>query len=456
MCAVCASNCDGSVGAQVRGDMSSTLTEKLIARAASREAVVPGETVWVDVDLLLTHDVFGPDIFRLFELEFGENAQVFDPEKIVIFPDHYVFTDDPRAQRNLKILDAYAKKHKIVHYYPPHSSRYRGVCHIAVAQEGLTRPGAMIFGSDSHTCMAGAFGLFATGIGNTDAAFAVATGRQWLKVPKSLKFNLHGTLAPGVMAKDVILNIIGRIGVAGASYKAIEFDGDGLSKLSVEERMTLCNMVVEAGAKNGVAPADDVIVEYVRARGGEPIALLRADKNAVYEQKFAIDLSAVEPSIAKPHSPDNLAMVRNVSDVVLDRCYMGSCTGGKISDFMAAASLLKGREVRVETFIVPATVQVSKALETTYIGTESLKEIFEGAGCQIIEPSCAACLGGHLDTPGRARDGETILSSTNRNFPGRMGSLKAEVFLASSLTVAASALTGQIADPRDHLQGDMF
>jgi 3-isopropylmalate/(R)-2-methylmalate dehydratase large subunit len=283
----------------------------------------------------------------------------------------------------------------------------------------------------------------------------MGTGKTWLKVPPSMRFVFHGNLPPYLMAKDLILAVIGDIGVDGATYRAMEFDGDGIYALNIEERMTLCNMAIEAGGKNGIIAPDQVTLDYVNARGkktgGKPYTVAKADAGAKYDFEKVYDVTKLEPVVAKPHSPDNRATVSQVKGTRLDRAYIGSCTGGKLTDFRAAAGILRGHSVKIDTFVVPATTEVARGLETETIGGKSLKEIFLAAGAKIGEASCAACLGGPSDTFGRLNAPISCISTTNRNFPGRMGHKEAQVFLASPLTVAASALTGHIEDPRAFL-----
>jgi 3-isopropylmalate/(R)-2-methylmalate dehydratase large subunit len=429
-----------------------TLTEKILAKAAKRDHVAPGENIWVDVDVLMTHDVCGPGTISIFKKNFGANAKVWDREKVVIIPDHYIFTKDAMANRNVDVLRSFAKEQDLPYYYDVGGEKYKGVCHIALPEEGHTRPGEILLGTDSHTCTAGAFGQFATGIGNTDAGFVMGTGKTWLKVPPTMRFVFKGKLPPYLMAKDLILAVIGDIGVDGATYRAMEFDGDGVFALNIEERMTLCNMAIEAGGKNGIIPADAVTEAHVKDRGrrtgSKPYTIFKPDAGAPYIFEKVYDLSKMEPVVAKPHSPDNKSTVREVQGTKLDRAYIGSCTGGKITDFLAAAALLKGKEVKIDTFVVPATTEVAAGLDSNTIGGESLRDIFLKAGAKIGDASCAACLGGPSDTFGRLNTPISCISTTNRNFPGRMGHKEAKVFLASPLTVAASALTGTIEDPR--------
>lgn len=454
-----------------------TLTEKLLARASGKARVEPGENVWVNTDVLLTHDVCGPGTIGVFKREFGADAKVWDPRKIVIIPDHYIFTADSLSNRNVDILRDFVREQGIPYFYDviddptgswrfdasqgqlkrQYGSRYAGVCHTALPEKGHARPGEILFGTDSHTCMAGAFGLFATGIGNTDAGFILGTGKLLIKVPESMRFWLEGELGPGVMAKDVILHLIGEIGFDGATYRAMQYEGPGAAALGMDDRMTITNMAIEAGGKNGVFPADAKTFTYVdertRANGTkadyEPVEL-DADQRFVFDRVF--DLSKLEPTVACHPDPGNRKLAKELGHIQLDRAYIGSCTGGKTSDFVAFARVVQGRKVKIDTFGVPATPQVVAELRAQQIGGRSVWDIIESAGVQLTEnASCAACLGGPQDTFGRLNTPMKCISATNRNFPGRMGSKQSEVFLASPYTVAASALAGRITDPREYL-----
>ncbi|XP_048430515.1 3-isopropylmalate dehydratase large subunit, chloroplastic isoform X2 [Pyrus x bretschneideri] len=389
-----------------------TMTEKIFARASERTQLSPGENVWVDVDVLMTHDVCGPGSFGVFKKEFGQNAKVWNREKVVIIPDHYIFTTDERANRNVDILRDLCTEQNIKYFYDikdlsnfKANPDYKGVCHVALAQEGHCRPGEVLLGTDSHTCTAGAFGQFATGIGNTDAGFVLGTGKLLLKVPPTLRFVMDGEMPDYLLAKDLILQIIGEISVSGATYKAMEFVGSTVESLSMEERMTLCNMVVEAGGKNGIVPADSTTFKYLEDKTSVPYEPVYSDAKARFLKEYRFDISKLEPLVAKPHSPDNRALARECKDVKIDRVYIGSCTGGKTEDFMDAARvfLASGKKVKVPTFLVPATQKV-------------------------------------------------CVSTTNRNFPGRMGHKEGQIYLASPYTAAASALTGYVTDPREFLQ----
>ena len=439
--------------------MGMTLTEKILARAASRTVVEPGENIWVNVDVLMTHDVCGPGTIGVFKREFGADAKVWDSEKIVLIPDHYIFTADERANRNVDILREFAKEQSIKYFYDitdrsnfKANPDYKGVCHVALAQEGHTRPGEVLFGTDSHTCNAGAFGQFATGIGNTDAAFILGTGKLLIKVPATMQFVLDGEMPDYLLAKDLILQIIGDITVSGANYRTLEFSGSTIAAMSMEERMTLCNMAIEAGGKNGTVAADETTFDYLRDRTNKPFEAFYTDPDAKFYSQHRYDVSQLEPVVAKPHSPDNRALARECRDVKTDRVYIGSCTGGKTSDFLSAARIIKGHKVKVPTYIVPATQKVYEDLFTLKYEGQTLSEIFLEAGCiEPAAPSCAACLGGPKDTFGRMNEPEVCVSTTNRNFPGRMGNKQAQIYLASPYTAAASALTGYVTDPREFL-----
>ena len=426
-----------------------TITEKILARAAGKESVTPGESVWVKADVLLTHDVCGPGTIGVFKREFGEDAKVFSKEGVVIMPDHYIHTKDEKAHRNIDIDRAFVKEQGLPHFYDPGTPNYVGVCHVGLPEKGHVKPGMVIFGTDSHTCTHGALGAFATGIGNTDAGFVMGTGKLLVKVPQTIRFVLNGTLPPFVTAKDVILRIIGDIGVDGATYCAMEFRGEAIAAMSIEERMTICNMAVEAGAKSGIVPPDAKTLEYVRAHTGEQdIELIDGDPDAPVLATYTYDVSTFVPCVAKPHLPENYAPASACRDVKVDQVYIGSCTGGKTEDFLWAAKVLKGRKVSIRTCLVPATCKVMHDLTTLTIDGQTLEQIFVNAGCEPIQrPSCGACLGGPIDTYARTKGTEVVVSTTNRNFIGRMGSKEAPIYLASPATAAATAIAGHIESP---------
>ena len=456
---------------------SMTMTEKILASHAGRGEVSPGENVWIDADILMTHDVCGPGTIGIFRKQFGCNAKVWDPNRVVIIPDHYIFTADDKCHRNIQILRDFVTEQGIKYYYDPDflntekgsgfpnpyrdptRTHYKGVCHKALPEEGHLRPGEVLLGTDSHTCTAGAFGQFASGVGNTDAAFTMGTGKTWLKVPPTMKFVFHGQIPAYLTAKDLILAVIGDISVSGATYKAMYFTGDGITSLSIEDRMTLTNMAIEAGGKNGICDVDEKTLSYVQSRSNrDEWSVVEDDPGATYCYEQHWDLDQMEPLVAKPHSPDNKDTARNCSDVKVDRAYVGSCTGGKITDMIFVAALLEGRQVKIPTFVVPGSTEVhADMLRLNVKGLpiaadeKSIYKTLEDAGCEMAPSSCAACLGGPMDTFARLNEPITCISSTNRNFPGRMGHREAGVYLASPLTVAASALIGKITDPRQFL-----
>lgn len=451
-----------------------TITEKIMANHAGRTTVTPGENIWCDIDVLMTHDVCGPGTIGVFEEEFGKDAKVYDPEKVIIIPDHYIFTADPKAHRNIAILRDFAKRQGIKNFYDPDfidtdadgvpapyadpaKTTYRGVCHSALPQNGHTRPGEILLGTDSHTCTHGAFGELATGIGNTDAGFVMGTGKLWLKVPTTQKFVFNGEIPPYIMAKDLILHVIGEIGFDGATYQAMEFAGDAITSLNVDERCTICNMAIEAGGKSGIIAPDEVTLSYVRDRaqpGAPEFEVVTSDADANYAAVYEFDASKIEPTVAQPHCPDRRALAKDLGDVKLDRSYIGSCTGGKTVDMIAAATILAGQKVKIDTYIVPATTEVDMDMDRCKVEGKTLREIFTTAGCKVGPAGCAACLGGPQDTFGRANEPINVIATTNRNFPGRMGHKEAGVFLASPLTAAASALTGYVTDPRKFYTAD--
>jgi 3-isopropylmalate/(R)-2-methylmalate dehydratase large subunit len=420
--------------------MGMTITEKILARAAGKEKVVPGELVDAKIDVVMCHDVTTPPAISMLE-ERGID-RVFDPEKIVVTPDHFQPAKDIPSAELHKRLDAWARRHKIKYYYKLGRA---GVCHALLPEQGHIRPGEVIVGSDSHTCTYGAFAAFSTGIGSTDGAAAIATGQLWFKVPASMKFVLDGSLADGVYSKDVILAVIARIGVDGALYRAMEFVGPALAEMSMEARMTITNMAIEAGAKNGIMAFDDVTKGYLdeHLKDKKDYTVYESDGDAAYIATEQFDCSALEPMVALPHLPSGGVPVGECSGKAMDQAYIGSCTNGRIEDLRIAAGILKGRQVAVRTLIVPATPTIWKQAND-----ERLFDIFYDAGCVIAAPTCGACLGGFM---GILAAGEKCISTTNRNFVGRMGHPKSEVYLASPATAAASAVEGKITDPRKYI-----
>jgi 3-isopropylmalate/(R)-2-methylmalate dehydratase large subunit len=452
-----------------------TLTEKILARAAGKARVQAGDNIWVSADILMTHDVCGPGTIGVFKREFGAQAKVWDRRKVVIIPDHYIFTADSKSNRNVDILRDFVREQDLPYFYDviddpnghwlfdaskgmlqrQHGARFAGVCHAALPQKGHTRPGEVLFGTDSHTCMAGAFNEFATGIGNTDAGFVMGTGKLLIKVPETMHFHLEGKLQRGVMAKDVILHCIGEIGFDGATYRAMQFDGPGVANLSMDDRMTMANMAIEAGGKNGIFEFDDQTKAFVDHRcrlngtkaSYDPVERARNEK---FVSEMVVDLSNLEPTVACHPDPGQRKLAKELGSLRLDRAYVGSCTGGKTSDFLAMAELLRGKHVVIDTFGVPATPEIVHDLQTARWDGKTVWDILVDAGVQMTENAgCAACLGGPVDTFGRMNKPLKCISATNRNFPGRMGHKDSQVFLASPATVAASALTGRVTDPRE-------
>ena len=420
--------------------MGMTITEKILAKAAGRKKVVPGELVEAKIDIVMCHDVTTPPAISMLE-EKGID-RVFDPEKIVVTPDHFQPAKDIKSAELHKRLEAWAKRHKIRHYYKLGRA---GVCHALLPEQGHIRPGEVIVGSDSHTCTYGAFAAFSTGIGSTDAAAAIATGQLWFKVPASMKFVLNGSLSPGVYSKDVILAVIARIGVDGALYRAMEFVGPALAEMSMEARMTITNMAIEAGAKSGIIGFDDVTRHYLDVHLKEKTcyAVYDSDGDAEYIATEQFDCSAIEPMVALPHLPSGGVPVGECAGMEMDQAYIGSCTNGRIEDLRIAADVLDGKQVAIRTLIVPATPKIWKQAKD-----EGLFDVFYDAGCVIAAPTCGACLGGFM---GVLASGEKCISTTNRNFVGRMGHPNSEVYLASPATAAASAVTGKITDPRKYI-----
>lgn len=427
--------------------MGQTITQKILAKAAGKKEVNPGDNIWVNINVLMTHDVCGPATIGIFKDKFGQNAKVFDRENVVIIPDHYIYTADEKAHRNVELLRDFVKEQAIPHFYEPGTDQYMGVCHVTLPEKGHVRPGELILGTDSHTCTHGALGAFATGVGNTDAAFAMGTGKTWLKVPETIKFTLTGKMPKNLMAKDIILYIIGLIGVDGATYCAMEFDGPAIHNLNMDERMTICNMAIEAGGKNGIIAADQLTLDYVKSRTNIPFETFESDADAPYKDVHVIDVSTLTPGVAAPHSPDKFKPINDQTDIKVSQSYIGSCTGGKITDFLAAAKILDGQKVSIPTYVVPSTTFVLQQMRDKQINGQSLLEIFQKAGCKIGPASCAACLGGPEDTFGRTHADEVVISTTNRNFPGRMGSMQSSVYLASPYSAAAAAIAGRIVDP---------
>ncbi|MBN1788636.1 MAG: 3-isopropylmalate dehydratase large subunit [Sedimentisphaerales bacterium] len=420
--------------------MSMTITEKILAAAAGKKKVEPGDVIDAKIDCIMCHDVTTPPAISMLR-EKGID-KVFDADKIVVTPDHFQPAKDIKSAELHKRLDTWAREKKIKNYYPVGKA---GVCHALLPEQGHIRPGEVIVGGDSHTCTYGALAAFSTGIGSTDLAAAIATGKLWFKVPASIKFVLNGKLSKGVYSKDVILACIAKIGTDGALYKAMEFVGPALKDMSAEARMTITNMAIEAGGKNGIIGFDDVTKKYLdeHLKDKKEYTVYESDPDAVYEQTIEINCSRLEPIVAFPHLPSCGKPISKCAGVAMDQAYIGSCTNGRMEDLRIAAQILKGKKVAIRTIIVPATPEIwRQAMD------EGLFDIFYDAGCVISAPTCGACLGGFM---GILAEGEKCVSTTNRNFVGRMGHPKSEVYLASPATAAASAVEGKLADPRKYI-----
>jgi 3-isopropylmalate/(R)-2-methylmalate dehydratase large subunit len=417
-----------------------TITEKILAAHCGGGVVKPGMLIDAGIDVVMCHDVTTPAAISMLARKSMD--KVFDREKIVVTPDHFQPAKDIKSAELHKRLDDWCKRHDIRYYYPLGRA---GVCHALLPEQGHIRPGEVIVGGDSHTCTYGAFGAFSTGVGSTDLAAAIATGRLWFRVPDTIKFVLNGKLSLGVYSKDVILAVITRIGTDGARYKAMEFTGPALADMTMEARMTITNMAIEAGGKNGIMPVDDVTRAYLdeHLTGKKDYTVYASDGDAQYERTEEFDCSRLEPMVALPHLPGNGKGISEVAGLAMDQSYIGSCTNGRIEDLRIAASILKGKKAAIRTIIVPATPEIWKQAMD-----EKLFDVFYDAGCVISAPTCGACLGGFM---GILAAGEKCVSTTNRNFVGRMGHQKSEVYLASPATAAASAIEGKLTDPRKYL-----
>ena len=420
--------------------MAMTITEKILARAAGKEKVVPGQIIDAKLDVVMCVDVTTPPALSM--LAEKQMDKVFDPEKIVVTPDHFQPAKDIKSAELHKRLDTWARRHSIKHYYKLGRA---GVCHALLPEQGHIRPGEVIVGADSHTCTYGAFAAFSTGVGSTDLAAAIATGQLWFKVPASIKFVLNGSLGPGVYSKDVIITVISRIGTDGALYEAMEFTGPALAEMSMEARMTITNMAIEAGAKNGIIEFDNITKQYLdeHLKDKTEYTVYESDDDAEYDSVEEFDCSKIEPMVALPHLPGNGVPIGECAGKEMDQAYIGSCTNGRIEDLRIAAKILNGKTAAIRTIVVPATPTIWKQAKD-----EGLFDIFYDAGCVIAAPTCGACLGGFM---GVLAADEKCVSTTNRNFVGRMGHPKSQVYLASPATAAASAIKGKLTDPRKYL-----
>ena len=423
--------------------MKMTMTEKILAHAAGKDLVKPGELIMADVSLVLGNDITSFVAIREWP-KFGKE-KVFDKDRIVLTPDHFTPNKDIKAAIQCKCMREFAKKEGITNYFEVGRV---GIEHALLPEKGLVTAGDVVVGADSHTCTYGALGAFSTGIGSTDMAAAMATGKLWFKVPSSIKFILHGKFRPYVSGKDLILYIIGKIGVDGALYKAMEYTGDGVSSLSMDDRFTIANMAIEAGAKNGIFPVDEKTLDYIEKHGAKEPVVYTSDEGAVYDEVYEINLEDVPSIVAYPHIPENTHDAKEGKDIKIDQVVIGSCTNGRISDLEIAAKVMEGKTVHpdVRVIVIPATQKIYKeAMERGYLST------FIDAGCVVSTPTCGPCLGGHM---GILAKGERCVSTTNRNFIGRMGDKESEVYLASPATAAASAITGYITDPGTFMEGE--
>ena len=418
--------------------MAMTMTQKILAAHAGLESVKAGDLIEAKLDLVLGNDVTTPVAVDVFDK--AGFTKIFDKDKIAIVLDHYTPCKDIKSAELCHTARTFARRFSITNFFDVGQV---GIEHALLPEKGLVGPGDCIIGADSHTCTYGALGAFSTGVGSTDMAAGMAMGENWFKVPSAIRVELKGKFQPYVSGKDVILHLIGLIGVDGALYKSLEFTGDGVAELSMDDRFTIANMAIEAGAKNGIFPVDEKTLAYVKGRFPREPKIYQADPDAEYEQTVTIDLSALEPTVSLPHLPSNTRTVAQVKGTPIDQVVIGSCTNGRISDMRIAAQVLKGRKVAdgVRCIVIPATQAVYKQCIA-----EGLTEIFIDAGCAVSTPTCGPCLGGHM---GCMCAGERAVATTNRNFVGRMGHVKSEVILASPAVAAASAVAGAVAAPTD-------
>ena len=418
--------------------MGMTMTQKILAAHAGLESVKAGQFIEAKLDAVLANDITGPVAIK--QLPAMGAKEVFDKDRVYLIPDHFTPNKDIKAAEQCKIVREFARAQELSNYFEVGRV---GIEHALLPEQGLVTAGDVVIGADSHTCTYGALGAFSTGMGSTDIAAGMARGYSWFKVPAAIKFELTGEPQGWVSGKDVILHIIGMIGVEGARYKSMEFTGEGVKHLGMDARLTICNMAIEAGAKNGIFPVDDITLAYLKGRSKHEPRIFAADPDAEYEQTITIDLSQLKPTVAFPHLPENTKTIDNVGDVVIDQVVIGSCTNGRMEDLEAAAEILKGKKVakNVRCIVIPATQKIY--LEAMKKG---LLEIFIESGCAVSTPTCGPCLGGHM---GILAKGERAVATTNRNFVGRMGHVESEVYLASPAVAAASAVTGKISQPSE-------
>ncbi len=415
------------------------MTQKILAAAAGLDKVEAGQLIEANLDLVLGNDITSPVAIK--EMDKMNVTGVFDKDKIALVPDHFVPNKDIKSAEHCKCVREFARRHDITNYFEVGEM---GIEHALLPEKGLTVAGDVIIGADSHTCTYGALGAFSTGVGSTDMAAGMATGKAWFKVPSAIKFNIVGKPSKWVSGKDVILHIIGMIGVDGALYKSMEFVGEGIANLSMDDRFTIANMAIEAGGKNGIFPVDDLAEAYMREHSNRAYTIYEADEDAVYEEEYTIDLSTLRPTVAFPHLPENthtIDEIHEMDDIVIDQVVIGSCTNGRLDDLRIAAEVLEGRHIAkgMRCIIIPATQAIyMQAME------EGLLKTFIEAGAVVSTPTCGPCLGGYM---GILAEGERCVSTTNRNFVGRMGHVNSEVYLASPAVAAASAITGKISCP---------
>lgn len=417
--------------------MGMTMTQKILAAHAGVDHVEVGQLIRANLDMVLANDITGP--VAINEFEKAEFDHVFDKSKVSLVMDHFTPNKDIKSAEQCKQCRTFAKRFDLDNFYDVGNM---GIEHALLPEKGLVAAGDAIIGADSHTCTYGALGAFSTGVGSTDLAAGMATGQAWFKIPSALKFELKGSLPENVSGKDVILHIIGMIGVDGALYKSMEFTGEGVKSLSMDDRLCITNMAIEAGAKNGILPVDEITEEYMKGRVNRPWKKYEADADAVYDEVYTIDLSALKPTVSFPHLPENTKTIDEVGDIPIQQVVIGSCTNGRLSDMRIAAEILKGRHIHpdVRGIIIPATQEIYKdCIKLGYL------DIFIDAGCVVSTPTCGPCLGGHM---GILAAGERCVATTNRNFVGRMGHVDSEVYLASPAVAAASAIAGKISGPK--------
>ncbi len=419
--------------------MGMTMSQKILAKHAGLDYVEAGQLIEANLDLVLGNDITSPVAIK--EMKKFNKDGVFDKDKIALVPDHFVPNKDIKSAENCKCVREFAKRNKITNYF---EVGQMGIEHALLPEQGLTVPGDLIIGADSHTCTYGALGAFSTGVGSTDMAAGMATGKSWFKVPSAIKFNLVGKPSKWVSGKDVILHIIGMIGVDGALYQSMEFVGEGVAALSMDDRFTIANMAIEAGGKNGIFPVDDVTLAYLKEHAPEKeYEIFTADEDAEYVKEYTIDLGKLTPTVSFPHLPENAKTFEEFGDIAVDQVVIGSCTNGRIDDLRVAAEILKGRHVAdgMRCIIIPATQKIYLQAMT-----EGLLQTFIEAGAVVSTPTCGPCLGGYM---GILASGEKCVSTTNRNFVGRMGAIDSEIYLASPAVAAASAVTGKISQPSE-------